>query len=314
MQRKHVVFFMLGLALATQAFADSQKMPMPTVQHSYKGEGSTQDALNTAQQVGTSYLGDKLHSWFSRTDFTYAIQRKNKPVGGVETIQPIWMTDADTVFWQGRIAYSNVSTTANLGLGYRYLSDDKTWMMGVNTFYDENIRYLHKRAGLGAEVFTEYLTLRANYYDALSGRKPTSGNQFERALSGYDASIETPFPGLPWVRFVAEGYHWDGISAKNINGASGSLRTYPTKSMELDLGYSHDNSAGGMSFMKIDYYLGQPVFIEQSATMTFSSKNIISRKLENYRLQKVYRHNDIVVEKTNGASGGVTGITIARGT
>ena len=43
-------------------------------------------------------------------------------------------------------------TTLNLGVGFRRLNQDETWMTGVNAFYDHEFPDDHKRNGVGFEV------------------------------------------------------------------------------------------------------------------------------------------------------------------
>ena len=316
MQWKHSCFIIIGLFVTSSVYASNQPMPWPNKSAISKNEaGTTKTALNQAKQIGTSYLNNHLQhtisKWFTRTDINYAVQEDHKPVGSIETIQPLYLNTKHTAFWQGRLAYSGSETTGNIGLGYRYLTDSKRFMWGVNTFYDQNITRSHKRLGIGGEAYTPYLAFRANYYDALSGSRQVGSNT-ERALDGYDGSIETPVPFIPWTRFKAEGYHWDGINAANVNGGIALLRVFPTRHLEVDLGVAHDNSLGRQAFLQLDYYLGAPAFIQSSATTSHFVKNFVPLDLEDLRLQKVFRHNDIVVEKSSSTSTG--GIIIARGT
>ena len=306
-----------GMLISPITYADNQQMQWPNnvATHTVNKAEASQNGLNKAEQIGTSYLNNQLQQtaskWLSRTDINYTLQENHKPVGSVETIQPLYLRNSHTVFWQGRLAYSSSETTGNLGVGYRYLTDNKQLMWGINTFYDQNLTRSHKRVGLGAEAFTPYLTFRANYYDAISGNRQVGGYT-ERALNGYDGSIETPVPYIPWTRFKAEGYHWNGVNTSDVNGEIGSFRVFPTRQIEVDLGVAHDNSQGRQAFLQLNYYFEHPAFIQYSATTSGFTNGFAPLNLEDLRLQKVFRHNDIVVEKTSAA--GTGGITIARGT
>lgn len=316
MKWKCIFFILLGAIITCKAYAEEQQMPWPKANtQPSRVTGSTKEGLNSVKQAGTSYLNDqlkqKLSAWFTRTDINYAIQEDHKPVASAETIQPFYMDDWHTVFWQGRLAYNDSATTGNVGLGYRYLMDNKKLMWGVNTFYDQNISHSHKRVGVGGEAFTPYLTFRANYYEAISGNREVGG-YMERALDGYDGGVEAPIPYIPWMRLKAEGYHWNGVDTSDVNGEIATLRTFPTKQLEIDLGVAHDNSLGRQAFLELDYYLGRPAFIQYSATTSHLVAGFAPLNLEDLRLQKVLRHNDIVVEKTSGSASG--GIIIARGT
>lgn len=313
--KRYFILTLSAFFITSESYAADQQLPWPAAgQKSNNPQGSvkTKEVVNQAGNLAASYAAKQVQHWFDRTDITAAVQEDNKPVWGIETIQPLFMNNLHTFFWQGRLSYSNTSTTANLGLGYRYLTTDKSKLWGINAFYDENIRFLHKRVGLGGELFTSWLTFRANYYNAISGTK-LIGSYNEKALDGADISLETPVPYVPWSRFVLEAYHWQGVTANNVNGGSAAFRAYPMKNMELDLGMAHDNSQGNQGFLAVNFYLGRPSFIEYSATNSKLGGIVPTRHLEDFRLQKVYRHNEIVVEKsTPGVSG--SGIIIARGT
>lgn len=306
---------LLSLAVISLPVIASQTQ---TGQSAAKTTGSTREAADMVTQAGSSYFDSILNStnrpgWLTRTDITYSIQQKNTPVSGIETIQPLYVDLASTLFAQGRASYNDGSTTINLGLGYRYLTLDKQYMWGLNAFFDENVRYIHKRLGIGAEFFMPYVTFRANYYDALTGQHFVGNNLFERPLDGYDLGVETPVPYVSWMRFTLKGYHWEGVNASNVNGGLINLRMFPARQLEVDVGVADDNNQNGQAFLTANYYFGSPAFIEYSATTPHPNTMWAAQNLEDMRLQKVIRNNNIVVEKTSGGVGG-TAVIIARGT
>jgi hypothetical protein len=172
-------------------------------------------------------------------------------------------------------------------------------MWGVNAFYDAICRYPHKRAGLGGEVFTPYVTLRANYYGAYTGTQFSGENTYEHAASGFDAGIETPVPYLSWMRFTLKGYHWKGNYAPNVNGGLVSFRIYPARQLEVTAGYANDNSQHSQGFLNLSYYIGSPDFVQYSASTPHPSPLFAAQDLEKIHLEKVLRANKIVVEKTH---------------
>lgn len=315
MRRNRFIISSLSVLVACQVFAAGQQMPWPSISTDF-----TKHSQNPANLIENAYFNQLLNAtnrpaWLNRTDITYDIQHNHVPVTGIETIQPLFLDAVNTVFWQGRVSYNSGDGTGNIGLGYRYITNDKMLMWGVNTFYDETFHYNHQRIGLGGEVFTPYVTVRANYYNALSGKKNVGSSgvmtQYERALSGLDAGIETPVPYVSWARFTAQGYHWVGKTKSDINGGTLSFRTFPARQLEVDAGAAYDNSKHTQAFLSLNYYLGSAAFIENSATTVHDSSVFAPQNLENMRLQKVIRHNEIVVEKT--AVNTSTGVTIARG-
>lgn len=326
MQRKCIRLTMLAAAVMMPVLAhasEPQKMPWPSLARSHTNNhaGSTKEATAFVQQAGNSFLNRYLNStsgpaWLSRTDIAYDLQAKNTPVTSIETIQPLYESNVSTIFWQGRFAYNSGDGTGNLGFGYRYLTENKQWLFGANAFYDVTVQYAHTRVGIGGELFTPYVVLRANYYDALSGNQNVNTSvigttSYEHALSGYDVSLETPIPYISWMRLTAAGYHWQGIDTKNINGGEAGIRSFPARQLEMDLGIAGDNQYGGQAYLRLNYYLSSPAFIQNSATTPSYQGAFAPLDLEQQRLQKVIRHNDVVVEKT---SRNAAGVIIGRGT
>ena len=66
------------------------------------------------------------------------------------------------LFNQINLNRSDDRTTLNLGLGYRRLNTDETWMGGVNAFYDHEFPDDHKRNGIGFELISSVFETRVN--------------------------------------------------------------------------------------------------------------------------------------------------------
>ncbi|MFA6409637.1 MAG: inverse autotransporter beta domain-containing protein [Gammaproteobacteria bacterium] len=281
------------------------------------------DLTTTVVDAGSSKLNDAMHKssmpeWLQRTDLGITLQQKNKPEFELESIQPFWKDQLRTLFWQGRVAYKGNDTTLNFGTGYRYLTQNQNWMFGGNVFVDEAMRYAHRRVGFGAEIFQKYGVLRGNYYLAITGQKnisvDSSVTTYEKALSGYDYSLETPLPYLPWMRLILTGYHWDGYLKTNINGGEASLRMDPLSNLELTLGSGKETGTGWRAFLNASWYLDRPAFIEyRMSDQLFSQTAFTAADLSKHRLEKVRRHNDVVVERGT-ISGSAGTFIIKRGT
>ena len=195
-------------------------------------------------------------------------------------------------------------------------------MPGVNVFYDMSGKYNHQRAGIGGELFGKYMTLRANYYQALTSKKTVSTidglNTYQQALNGVDYSVETPVPYLPWVSFTAEGYNWFGRDKASIKGGALFFRTAVLRNLLIELGF--DTSSGVETtkkvFMNFTFNFGAPASTEYSAVDSFVSKTgFTARDVAAHRLEKVRRNNQIVVETTGDAgSTGNGAFIVKRGT
>ena len=238
---------------------------------------------------------------FARTDFSIVVAQQHKPTLAAQTIQPIYRNFCNTWFGQGGAAYNSGNGIYDIGAGYRFLTSNKMWLWGLNLFYSQSDPHAYKNIGLGGEVFTPYLVLRANYYNAISGKTyetSASGNlQIEQALNGVDASIEMPVPWVSFMRFTVGGYHWNGDLQSSVNGESARFRLFADPSLEIDFGAAHDNRLGLQKFISVDYYFGSPAFIERSAISWSCDPTFYPLNLDHQRLQKVLRRNDPMLEK-----------------
>jgi adhesin/invasin len=102
-------------------------------------------------------------------------------------------------------------TTLNLGLGYRRLNDDETWMTGVNAFYDHEFPNDHKRNGVGFEVVSSVLESRVNIYNGTTGYKKDKSGTDSKALDGRDMGFKVTLPYLPGMKFGMNAFAWEGI-------------------------------------------------------------------------------------------------------
>lgn len=262
--------------------------------------------------------GSNAPEWLRRTEINVESLDKSKPTWAIETVQPLYQTPKtlqDTYFFQGRWGFRNDDDTINLGLGYRRLLEDKSWLLGVNAFYDTTTKYRHERAGWGAEAMGRYLTLRTNFYNAMSDVKTVSTlngiSTTEKALSGYDFEIDAPMPYLPWLRLAATSYVWKSATS-GINDSRGdrlALRGNITPNLSIELGRYDDNYRKSEGYLMVAYnFLGRPNNgVSGSMSQGARSADAFqARDLTLHTLDKVRRQNDIVVERKSGGGAGVT--------
>ena len=102
-------------------------------------------------------------------------------------------------------------TTLNLGLGYRRLNQDETWMTGFNVFYDHEFPNDHKRNGAGIEVISSVFELRVNQYNGTTGYITDKSGVDSKALDGRDMGFKVALPFLPGMKFGVNSFTWDGI-------------------------------------------------------------------------------------------------------
>ena len=102
-------------------------------------------------------------------------------------------------------------TTLNLGLGFRRLNEDETWMTGVNAFYDHEFPDDHKRNGVGFEVVSSVLESRVNIYNGTTGYINDKSGTDSKALDGRDMGFTVALPYMPGMKFGMNAFAWKGI-------------------------------------------------------------------------------------------------------
>lgn len=241
--------------------------------------------------------------WLRTTDINFTFTEDFKPMYSLETLQPFTkeVVDGKFGFWQGRYAYqSGATSTANLGIGLRWLSEDKTSLTGVNTFYDYAFKHNLSRVGVGAEYFNKQAEYRANFYIPTSGDRQTGATaltdgmlySYIRAVSGFDYEVGTSLEQAPWLSFYASGFHYDNKHKEDENGYRLRSKMQLTPRLSMEMGYTNSNLASGSLYGKVLYQLADTAGPALRGGSAKELSNDISYKL----LQKVQRENDIKTE------------------
>lgn len=263
---------------------------------------------------------DRFPAWLKRIDLNLEGVADSKPTWSIETVQPLYQTPgtlSHTAFFQGRLAHRSGDETLNLGAGYRYLVDDKSWLLGANAFYDMTNEARHRRFGLGGEAIGRYATFRANYYEPDSGIKTVGISNgvtdTEQALQGRDLEIDLPVPYLPWMRLSATSFRWNAATSgiADLKGEKITLFGNVTDHISFKLGQTNDNSTGGHdTFFHLTYTLalGTPMNGVEGSLLggTRSRSAFAGRDLTKHTLDKVVRQHEIIVEKRSSGGGGVS--------
>ena len=155
--------------------------------------GAANDMLNT---LGTAQLDIDFDRYFKVRG------------GSLDLLVPLRDTKKRPDFMQVGVRHLYDRTTINLGAGQRYFAGD--WMLGLNGFLDIDPAHNHRRLGLGAEAWRDYLKLAANGYMRLSGWKDSRllAGFDERPANGFDVRAEGYLPFHPQLgaRLVYEKY------------------------------------------------------------------------------------------------------------
>ncbi|WP_371363227.1 hypothetical protein SRRS_41710 [Sporomusa rhizae] len=242
--------------------------------------------------------------WLKTTDFNLTFTEDYKPIYSLETIQPFGKVNdnGELWFWQGRYAHQSDNNTANLGIGWRKISADKTRIVGVNTFYDYGFKYNLSRVGIGTEYFKNLAEYRFNYYLPLSGDKQTDVSytdagilrSYIRAVEGFDYEVGTALKNAQWLKFYASGFYYDNKYHEDETGYRLRNTMQITPRFSVELGYIKSNQNGGDFYGKFSYQLADKLGPSLYGTNKENKKQDID--LSYKLLQKVERNNTIKTE------------------
>ena len=132
----------------------------------------------------------------------------------------------------------------NLGLGYRFLNPDESFMFGSNVFYDTDIQEGHERIGYGLEAKAAIVDFSFNQYLKTTNQKVISGTK-EQILSGNDYNISSQVPYMPWSTFNLQGYRYENEKASNDQkGYIYSLENMLNPSLQFNIELDNSSISG----------------------------------------------------------------------
>ena len=185
----------------------------------------------------------------------------------------------------------------NLGIGYRALNEDKTTMMGINTFYDYEFEG-HARGSIGIEVKASILDFTANSYHKLTNMQVVNGTE-EQVLTGHEINLASQIPYMPWSKINWQNYKWNNEKqSENTRGNKLSLEMLFSPSLQFDVtgDFSDIDSLSDEFNYKLTYFYPPK---ENSKTMQdgFISNLAFEKENVEHKLkEKVRRSNNMVVE------------------
>jgi hypothetical protein len=193
-------------------------------------------------------------------------------------------------------------TTLNLGLGYRRLNADETWMTGVNAFYDHEFPDDHKRNGVGFEVVSSVLESRVNSYNGTTDYIKDKSGTDSKVLDGRDMGFKVALPYLPGMMFGMNAVQWKGIDGLKDQ----KMRKYSlggNLSDNLSMSYVRtdykDAAKKDIDSISLNYTwaFGQEKHVRPTL-FTLSDKAYEFKKLGAERYDLVKRENNLVKKKS----------------
>ena len=192
-------------------------------------------------------------------------------------------------------------TTLNLGLGYRRLNADETWMTGFNAFYDHEFPDDHKRNGVGFEVVSSVLESRVNIYNGTTGYIKDKSGTDSKALDGRDMGFTVALPYMPGMKFGMNAFAWKGIDGmKDKKGRKYTLGGNLSDNLTLNYVRTDYKDAATKDTdsinLKYTWNFGQKS--TKPKLFEFSSSAYELTKLGDERYSLVQRENRIVKKKS----------------
>ncbi len=289
-----LAFLFLGVTLFSEIQIASFYRP-PALQESEKVKESQDQSSWEMNFEPTNKLQNDWSLWqfLARINIDYEANSGYKPAWWLETIQPLYISPQsyrNTFFLQGTGLLLSNKAVYNIGGGYRVLTPDLNWLIGVNGFYDFASRNGVQNWSVGAEILTGWPVFTMNYYGRSGQTSP------ETSIRGYDVELIVPTPHMPWLRIGASYSHWDSLHFKDINAYTIHAMFHIWGPLEIEGGTIHSNIASS-NFIRIRFNFGVPNRIHYTFYKDgFTRKMFPKRTLKKLVLNPVLRFNDIPTE------------------
>ena len=235
------------------------------------------------------------------TEASIQINEDDNPDLEILAVRDISSEEFSNLFSQISLHTQEINTSdrliTNLGIGYRQLSDDKSSMIGVNSFIDYDLEG-HTRGSVGLELKGATLDLSANSYHKLTNMEVVDGTE-EQVLSGYEINLSSQIPYMPWVTLNWQNYGWEKEKASvdsEGNKLSFEALLSPTIQFDATADYSDNSGVDDEYTYKLSFIYPprehkktlQDGFIASAAF----EKGNVEKKLKD----KVRRSNNLTVE------------------
>jgi hypothetical protein len=216
-------------------------------------------------------------------------------------LRNIEKTDTSNFFTQFSIQSQDVGQNdpryvGNLGLGYRFLNDDNSLMIGANVFYDRDFEHDHERGSIGFEAKGGNLEINYNLYEDISLQQ-VANKRKEQSLGGYDFNLSSQVPFMPWARLNYTSYEWDkDLASTNTKGEKYSSEFNLTPSLVFEYEYDESGNSGDDITSGKFTFVYPPRDNKPTIASGFSSQAFTYSNVSDKLNDKVKRKNKLVIE------------------
>ena len=235
------------------------------------------------------------------TEASIQINEDDNPDIEILALRDIEASNNSNLFTQFSIhtqeTNGNDRLIGNIGIGYRKLSDDKTNMLGINMFFDNDFNAGHQRGSIGLELKGANLDLTVNSYHKISNMETYKSTE-EQVLSGYTINLASQIPYAPWAKINLQNYSWENEKASSdTEGNSIALEAFLTPSVQIEFKNDmSDNSGVDDEFTSKLTYTYPPREDGKSMQDGFSNVAFEKENVQNKLKDKVKRNNNLTVE------------------
>ncbi len=235
------------------------------------------------------------------TEASIQINEEDNPDLEILALRDIESTNNSNLFTQFSIHTQETNghdrLIGNLGFGYRKLSEDKSSMMGINVFLDNDFNAGHQRSSVGFELKGANLDLTANSYHKISNMETYKDTE-EQVLSGYTINLASQLPYTPWAKINWQNYAWENEKASSdTEGNSIALEAYLTPSLQLEFKNDMSDSSGvDDEFSSKLTFIYPPTEDRKSMQDGFSNVAFEKENVQKKLKEKVKRNNNLTVE------------------
>jgi len=288
---KKLFILLLCLQISSTSYAD------------VKGQALSNISERISEKVLSVIPGEGVTEF----DIQFSDQDDNDPRFNLLLLRDINKKENSNLFTQFSlhtqdVGQENLRYIGNIGLGYRFLNEDKSFMFGTNVFYDRDLEEDHERGSFGLEAKAGILEFNLNLYQKISNQK-IANNRKEQSLGGRDYIISSQVPYLPWAQFNFTGYeHEKDIATEDAEGRKYGLELSITPSLIFEAEYDESRNNGGDDVSNAKIIFVYPPRSKRSSMQDelVSNEAFYKKDMSTALEDKVRRNNNIAIE-TQGA-------------
>ena len=266
----------------------------------------------TASSADTTKIKDRFFSSienyfndnFEDTEFSLKSKEGNKPEIGILTFKPLNDTDDGITFFQGSFfTHDGDRETLNLGYGKRFFNSDKSFLYGLNAFYDHELDYDHQRASVGGEIKSSILEFNTNYYFAISDERTGKNSVKEEVADGYDLELGSHVPYIPSAKIFAKIFEYEIPGGSDFEGIEYSSKIgVPNSGLNIEVGFKDFGNASYDDQWFVNFTFNTNKI---NKNMNFINDEAFERiSMEDKKYDKVRRENLIVKSKAFSVKAG----------